>query len=157
MLIPTVTRTVQDMLGSKLREPLDDIQYSRGLSSCHIHMLGRHIKAPNGRRLGSGKDVKVEEVPANQVLFCGADRSFCVPAGWDRENIRHRSRPLPHKPRNLMNYVKVKFTLEQATKAQRGSKGIVLLFFLTWALDGGGWSTPLPGRFTPGKDPVPLV
>jgi len=56
-----------------------------------------------------------------------------------------------------MNYVKVKFTLEQATKAQRGSKGIVLLFFLTWALDGGGWSTPLPGRFTPGKDPVPLV
>ena len=22
------------------------------------------------------------------------------------------------------------------------------------ALDGGGWSTPRPGRFTPGKDPV---
>jgi hypothetical protein len=28
---------------------------------------------------------------------------------------------------------------------------------LTSALDGGGWSTPRPGRFTPGKDPVPLV
>ena len=27
----------------------------------------------------------------------------------------------------------------------------------TSALDGGGWSTPLPGRFTPGKDPVPIV
>jgi hypothetical protein len=25
------------------------------------------------------------------------------------------------------------------------------------ALDGGGWSTPLPGRFTLGKDPVPIV
>ena len=37
--------------------------------------------------------------------------------------------------------VKVKFTLEQATKA----------------LDWGGWSTPLPGRSTPGKDPVPFV
>ena len=24
----------------------------------------------------------------------------------------------------------------------------------TWALDGGGWSTPRPGRFTPGKDPA---
>jgi hypothetical protein len=28
---------------------------------------------------------------------------------------------------------------------------------LTLALDGGGWSTPRPGRFTPGKDPIPTV
>ena len=28
---------------------------------------------------------------------------------------------------------------------------------LTSALDEGGWSAPLPGRFTPGKDPVPIV
>jgi hypothetical protein len=27
---------------------------------------------------------------------------------------------------------------------------------LTSALDGGGWSTPRPGRFTPGNDPYPL-
>jgi hypothetical protein len=27
----------------------------------------------------------------------------------------------------------------------------------TSALDGGGWSTPRPGRFTPGKDTVPIV
>ena len=27
----------------------------------------------------------------------------------------------------------------------------------TSALDGGGWSTPRPGRFTPEKDPVPTV
>jgi hypothetical protein len=27
----------------------------------------------------------------------------------------------------------------------------------TSALDGGGWSTPCPGRFTPSKDPVPIV
>ena len=25
------------------------------------------------------------------------------------------------------------------------------------ALDGGGWSTPRSGRFTSGKDPVPIV
>ena len=24
-------------------------------------------------------------------------------------------------------------------------------------LDGGGWSAPRPDRFTPGKDPVPIV
>jgi hypothetical protein len=28
---------------------------------------------------------------------------------------------------------------------------------LTSALDGGGWSTPRHGRFTPGKDPVPIL
>jgi hypothetical protein len=28
---------------------------------------------------------------------------------------------------------------------------------LTSALDGGGWSTPCPSRFTPAKDPVPFV
>ena len=27
----------------------------------------------------------------------------------------------------------------------------------TSALDGGGWSTPRTGRFTPGKDPVPIL
>ena len=27
----------------------------------------------------------------------------------------------------------------------------------TSALDVGGWSAPRPGRFTPGKDPVPIV
>ena len=36
-------------------------------------------------------------------------------------------------------------------KAQRGSGGIAVLS-LTSALDGGGWSTPRPGRFTPGKE-----
>ena len=28
---------------------------------------------------------------------------------------------------------------------------------LTSALDRGGWSVSLPGRFTPGNDPVPIV
>jgi len=28
---------------------------------------------------------------------------------------------------------------------------------LTSALDGGGWSTPWPGSFTPRNDPVPIV
>jgi hypothetical protein len=37
-----------------------------------------------------------------------------------------------------------------------GGRGIALLF-LTLTIDEGGWSTPRPGRFTPGKDPVPFV
>jgi len=55
--------------------------------------------------------------------------------------------------------IKVKFTPEQAMKAQKGSRGISLLFFfLTWAPPhGGGWSKPRPGRSKAGKDPVPIV
>jgi hypothetical protein len=76
-----------------------------------------------------------------------------------------RFSPLPQHPRNsrthLVPYPRgkgkgtVKFTLEQATKTQRDSTGIALLFNLgaRW----GGWSTPRPDRFTPGKDPVPTV
>jgi hypothetical protein len=36
------------------------------------------------------------------------------------------------------------------------SRGIALLF-LDLGARRGGWSAPLPGRFTPGKDPVPIV
>jgi hypothetical protein len=44
--------------------------------------------------------------------------------------------------------LKWNFTLEQAMKVQRGSRGIALLSALDW----GGWSIPRPGRFTPGKE-----
>ena len=43
--------------------------------------------------------------------------------------------------------VEVKFNLEQTTSAQRYSATLSL----TSVLDGGGWSTPRPGRFTPRK------
>jgi hypothetical protein len=37
-----------------------------------------------------------------------------------------------------------------------GGRGIAL-HFLDLGTRGGGWSAPRPGRFTPGKDPVPIV
>jgi len=51
--------------------------------------------------------------------------------------------------------VKVKVTLEQATKAQRGTD-VTLLFlqplrYMGWVI------TARPGRFTLGKDPVPII
>ena len=44
--------------------------------------------------------------------------------------------------------VKVKFALEQVTKAQRRNSSTLSL---TSALDGGGWLTPQKCLFTPGK------
>jgi len=41
-------------------------------------------------------------------------------------------------------------------KAQRWSRGIALLF-LYLGCRWGGWSTPRQSRFTPGKDPIPIV
>ena len=42
--------------------------------------------------------------------------------------------------------VKVKVSLQHIMKAQMGKRG-----------DGGGWSAPRTGRFTPRKDPVPIL
>jgi hypothetical protein len=42
-------------------------------------------------------------------------------------------------------------------RSTKGGVDVQLYSFLTSALKGGGWSAPRPGRFTPGKDPVPIV
>ena len=52
--------------------------------------------------------------------------------------------------------VKVKFPLEQATKAQKGAD-VQLYSSFSLGTRWGGWSTPHTSRFTPGKDPVPIV
>ena len=57
----------------------------------------------------------------------------------------------------MMTKVKIKFALEQATKAQWGSRVIALLFSNLGA--NGEWvvnATPRP-QFTPAEDPVPIV
>jgi len=52
--------------------------------------------------------------------------------------------------------VKVNFILEQATKAQRGSRGIALLFSLTSELDGVGDQRHVSADLTPEKTRYPL-
>jgi hypothetical protein len=52
--------------------------------------------------------------------------------------------------------IKVKVILQQATKAQEGEYMYSFTLSSASALDGGGWSTPRPCRFTTGKDPVPI-
>jgi hypothetical protein len=39
----------------------------------------------------------------------------------------------------------------------RGWIEVQIYPFVTSAIERGGWSAPRPGRFTPGKDPVPIV
>ena len=59
-----------------------------------------------------------------------------------------------------MYFVNVKGKVRPITghgDPEGGLRSIALLFFLTSALDGGGWSTPRPGRFTPMKDLLPIV
>jgi len=41
-------------------------------------------------------------------------------------------------------------------EVQRGSWGTALLFSAS-TIDEGGWTTPRPGRFIPGRDTVPIV
>jgi hypothetical protein len=51
---------------------------------------------------------------------------------------------------------KVNFTLQQATRSRSGVEVLFYSFFNLGAR-WGGWSTPRRGRFTPEKDPVPIV
>ena len=55
--------------------------------------------------------------------------------------------------------VRVKGKVHPTTghKAHKGQKRYRFTLSLASAQDGGGWSTPRPGRFTPRKDPVPTV
>jgi hypothetical protein len=52
---------------------------------------------------------------------------------------------------------KVKFSLQQAMKAQRGSRGIAVLFLFNLDARCGGWLMPCPSHFTHGNNPVPIV
>ena len=51
---------------------------------------------------------------------------------------------------------KITFTLEQATKPSGGEE-VWLYSFFNLGARWSGWSTPRPGRFNPGKYPVPIV
>jgi hypothetical protein len=57
---------------------------------------------------------------------------------------------------NLKINVKVKFTLQQATKSQRGVN-VYLYSFCNLGARCGGRSTPRAGGFVPGNNPVTLV
>ena len=50
--------------------------------------------------------------------------------------------------------VKVTLTGHEGPEVEQRYSSILSL---TSALDGDGWSTPRPGRFTPGRNPVPIV
>jgi len=50
--------------------------------------------------------------------------------------------------RTVCRIVKIKHAPKQAKKAQKYSSTL----YLTSGIGGGGWSTPRPGHFNPGKD-----
>ena len=64
---------------------------------------------------------------------------------------------LPPIARVLKTFSKGKFALEQAVKAQRGSRMYGSNISLTSELDEGGLSTPRLGRSTPGNGQVSIV
>jgi hypothetical protein len=53
--------------------------------------------------------------------------------------------------------VKGKVHLITGHEGTEGEQTYSSTLSLTLALDGGGWSTPRPGRFSSGKVPVPIV
>jgi hypothetical protein len=64
---------------------------------------------------------------------------------------------VPKSRFHLREKVKIKVTLEQSMKAQRGMEVYSSTLSLTSAIDRGVRSTLRPVSFTPGKDSVPFV
>jgi hypothetical protein len=128
--------------GETRKPSLPQLTDSINISTTHVE---RRTSSP-GRNPHS-----LRNIPSFGCVYPAFD-NFCLPPTIRGivAKVLQSSAELPRKVK-----VKVKFTLEQATKAQRGSRGIALLFFNPGARR-GGWSTPHPGRFTPGKDRYPL-
>ena len=101
------------------------------------------FEVKNPRRIRNMKGRASQRLLANQQDPAALIRAVFFFVG------RHYAGELKH----IM--AKVKLTLDQATRFQRGSRVIALLFFNLGARC--GWSEPRPGRFTPGKDTVPIV
>jgi hypothetical protein len=78
-------------------------------------------------------------------------RNIFGPEGEGRENcvMSNFVTCSPHQKIGKIN-VKVNFTLEEATKVERGSRGIILLFF-NLVLDGVGDQSHAPAALLPGK------
>jgi hypothetical protein len=56
-----------------------------------------------------------------------------------------------------LQYIKGKVHPRTGNRGPEGEKRYSSTLSLTSALDGGGWATPHPSRFTPRKDPVHTV
>ena len=57
----------------------------------------------------------------------------------------------------LLQAVKFEVHLGTGHEGPEGEQNYRTTLSLTSALGGGVWATPRPGRFTPGKDPVPIA
>ena len=83
---------------------------------------------------------------SNQHIKTGHDRTFPLSSTHSHNNTRRYTTKGKGKVHPRTGH-------EGPEGEQRYSSTLTLIS----ALDGGGWSTPRPGRFTPGKDPVPTV
>ena len=71
--------------------------------------------------------------------------------------VKHYCQDRCNQIRLTFEQVKVKYTLEQATKDQRGNRRIALLFLQPRRLMGVGGQRHAPAALPPRKDPVPIV
>ena len=106
------------------------------------------------------KEKREKSGTSNKAMF------FLISKDTGQQNTWHRFVELYYRAHNArfsetiqirvytlyVSKINLKFALEQAIKVHRGSKRYSSTLSLTSALDGGGWLTPRPGRFTPGKD-----
>ena len=63
----------------------------------------------------------------------------------------------PRPARSRSQWVQGKVHSRRGHEGPEGEQMYSSTLPSTSALDGGGWSTPRPGHFTPGKEPIPIA
>ena len=95
----------------------------------------------------------VTKVIKKLVFYMVAEYSFTLHKCLPKQHILRQFYLSTHSC-HIPVKVKVKFSLEQATKAQSGSRSIAIS--ITSVLDRGRWSAPRPAALLPGKTQYPL-
>jgi hypothetical protein len=93
------------------------------------------------------------KVPSSGSFSVTKFRRYTAYAGYPETGYNARFSWLDH----IHVKVEVKFTLEQATKAQRERADVKLYSSFNLCTRWGWVVNATPGRFIPGKDPVPIV
>ena len=89
------------------------------------------------------------------IILSRISQHFVETDGFLSRSQRSTACPMPSIIEFTLHTLEV--YLEQTMKAQRGEYRYCCTLSSTLVLDGVGWSTPHPGHFTPGKDPVTII
>ena len=130
-------------------QPSSVVEGTATLHAMHSAKLDRHLREQNSIKATSFRSI--------QRHGNGQLSLLCTPVLQNLNITEDRNSSALHTNDTCKGQVNVKFTLGQATKARGEYRYVQLYPFFNLGTRWGEQSAPHSGRFTPGKDPVPIA